>query len=108
MRETVGIEAAHIRWWAAEGPDEVANALALCSLHHKLLDRGVIGIKADYTVNVSQHFIGRSPAADTLVLAHAGRPLVVPQSGQPQPDPSHVLWHTKEVFRSPERTASIS
>ena len=107
MRETVGIEAAHIRWWAAEGPDEVANALALCSLHHKLLDRGVIGIKADYTVNVSQHFIGRSPAADTLVLAHAGRPLVVPQSGHPQPDPRHVLWHTKEVFRSPERTAAI-
>lgn len=43
MRETVGIEAGHIRWWAAEGPDEVSNALALCSLHHKLLDRGVIG-----------------------------------------------------------------
>jgi putative restriction endonuclease len=68
----------------------------------------VIGIKADFTVNVSQHFIGRSPAADTLVLAHAGRPLVVPQSGQPQPDPSHVLWHPNEVFRSPERTAAIS
>ncbi len=108
MRETVGIEAAHIRWWAAQGPYEVSNALALCSLHHKLLDRGVIGITADFTVNVSQHFRGRSPAADTLVLAHAGRPLVVPQSGQPQPDPSHISWHTKEVFRSPERAVAVS
>jgi putative restriction endonuclease len=86
----------------------VSNALALCFLHHKLLDQGVIGINADYTVNVSQHFIGRSPAADTFVLAHAGRPLVVPQSGQPQPDPSHVSWHTKEFFRSPERAVAVN
>ena len=38
LREAVGLEAAHIRWWAADGPDEVDNAVALCSLHHKLLD----------------------------------------------------------------------
>ena len=37
FRQAVGIDAAHIRWWAADGPDEVGNALALCSLHHKLL-----------------------------------------------------------------------
>ena len=44
LREAVGLEAAHIRWWAADGPDEVDNAVALCSLHHKLLDRGAIGL----------------------------------------------------------------
>jgi putative restriction endonuclease len=103
VRETVGIEAAHIRWWAADGPDEVSNALALCSIHHKLLDRGAIGISSRYTVNVSQHFIGRSPAADTLVFAHVGKPLLAPQSGQPQPDLHHISWHNREVFRSPER-----
>jgi predicted restriction endonuclease len=32
-------EAAHGRWWAAHGPDEVTNALALCSLHHELFHR---------------------------------------------------------------------
>src|ERR1039458_7420095 len=36
LREAVGIDAAHVRWWAAAGPDEVANGIALCSLHHKL------------------------------------------------------------------------
>ena len=36
----VGIEAAHIRWHNQEGPDELDNGLALCILHHKLLDRG--------------------------------------------------------------------
>ncbi|MHB1445630.1 MAG: HNH endonuclease [Acidimicrobiales bacterium] len=38
-REAVAIDAAHVRWWAAAGPDDVANGLALCSLHHKLFDR---------------------------------------------------------------------
>ncbi len=39
----VGLDAAHLRWWAFDGPDEVANALCLCTLHHKLLDRGALG-----------------------------------------------------------------
>jgi putative restriction endonuclease len=69
LREAVGIEAAHVRWWAAYGPDEVDNAISLCSLHHKLLDRGAIGLSAHYTVAVSSHFIGRSTAADELVLS---------------------------------------
>ena len=75
------------RQWGSKPPPLVgrrrarrgSNALARCSQHHKLLDRGIIGIKADYTINDFQHLIGCSPAADTLVLAHASRPLVVPQ-----------------------------
>ncbi len=39
----VGIEAAHVRWWAFGGPDDLDNGLALCSLHHKLFDRGALG-----------------------------------------------------------------
>jgi putative restriction endonuclease len=40
-RNPVAIEAAHIRWPSRQGPDEVANALALCTLYHALLDLGV-------------------------------------------------------------------
>lgn len=36
----VGLEAAHIRWHQAGGPDIEKNGVALCSLHHKLFDRG--------------------------------------------------------------------
>lgn len=39
----VGIEAAHVRWFAFGGPDTLDNGLALCMLHHKLFDRGVLG-----------------------------------------------------------------
>jgi putative restriction endonuclease len=106
LREAVGIEAAHIRWWAADGPDEVDNAISLCSLHHKLLDRGAIGVTPDYTVAVSSRFIGRSTAAESLVLSLVGVPLVSPQVGQPRPQSKHMAWHTSEVFRAPARVAA--
>ena len=43
--ELIGLEAAHIKWHAAGGPDEVANGLALCGLHHKAFDRGALGLE---------------------------------------------------------------
>jgi hypothetical protein len=36
----IGVDAAHIRWHAHGGPDEVPNGLALCALHHRLFDHG--------------------------------------------------------------------
>jgi hypothetical protein len=36
-------EAAHVRWFAFDGPDSLDKGLALYSLHHKLLDLGVLG-----------------------------------------------------------------
>lgn len=106
FREAVGIDAAHVRWWAADGPDEVANGLALCSLHHKLLDRGAIGITADHLVAVSAHFIGRGGASNALVLSLVDQPLIPPQPGQPSPHPGHIAWHRSQVFRGPPREAA--
>lgn len=103
MQEAVGIDAAHIRWWAAEGPDEVANGVALCSLHHKLLDRGAIGITIDYRMTVSSHFLGHGSMAESLVLSLVGQPLLRPQAGQPLPHSDHIAWHGSQVFRSPAR-----
>ena len=36
-RQSVGLEAAHIKWFQAGGPDIENNGLALCALHHKIL-----------------------------------------------------------------------
>jgi putative restriction endonuclease len=69
MREAVGIEAAHVRWWAAAGPDDLSNGVALCSLHHKLFDRGALGISPNRTATVSSHFITRSTSGEQAVLA---------------------------------------
>ena len=36
------LEAAHVRWHSQEATHGVANALALCALHHALFDLGVL------------------------------------------------------------------
>jgi len=41
--DLIGVDAAHIRWHAHGGPDEVPNGLALCGLHHRLFDHGPMG-----------------------------------------------------------------
>lgn len=39
----VGLDAAHVRWWNADGEDDPQNGLTLCALHHRLFDRGMLG-----------------------------------------------------------------
>lgn len=101
--EAVGLDAAHVRWWAFDGPDSIDNALCLCSFHHKLLDRGVVGIGDDHTMDVSARFVGRGPAAEVFVLGLLGRPLHEPQRGEALPALHHVQWHRGQVFSGPAR-----
>ena len=104
--EAVGLDAAHVRWWAFEGPDTVDNALCLCSFHHKLLDRGVVGIGDDHTVDVSSRFVGRGHTAEVFVLDLLGKPLHEPQRGQALPALTHVQWHRGQVFSGPARMSA--
>ncbi|MEV7033718.1 phosphorothioated DNA-binding restriction endonuclease [Streptomyces sp. NPDC093272] len=102
----VGLEAAHVRWWAYGGPDDVDNGLCLCSLHHKLFDMGVLGMGEGHRVLVSQRFVGRSPAAREHVTALAGRQLIGPQPGIRPVAETHRAWHTAQVFRGSPRLAA--
>ena len=69
----VGIEAAHVRWFKLGGPDELDNGLALCSLHHKLFDRGMLGLDDEMTLVVSQRFSARTPSGRSLYDLHGRR-----------------------------------
>lgn len=100
---TVGLEAAHVRWWSHGGPDEIDNGLCLCSLHHKLFDKGVLGLGEDQRVLVSQRFVGRSEASRRYVLALAGRPVIGPQPGLPPVADEHRDWHVQQVFHGAPR-----
>lgn len=104
----VGLEAAHVRWWAFGGPDDVDNGLCLCSLHHKLFDKGVLGVDDGHRILVSQRFVGHSPAARDHVTALAGRPLVGPQPGARPVASDHLAWHTSQVFHGTPRPASAA
>jgi len=104
----VGLEAAHVRWWAFDGPDDVDNGLCLCSLHHKLFDKGVLGIGDEHHILVSQRFVGHSPAAREHVTALADRPLIGPQPGARPVAIVHRSWHTSQVFHGSPRPATAA
>ena len=98
----LGLEAAHIRWHSHDGRDVVPNGLALCSLHHKALDRGAMGLDAKgggFRILISGRVRGRSPAARRLV-GFGGKEIRAPVSAADAPDRRFVEWHREEVFRA--------
>ena len=80
-RNPVGLEAAHVRWHSQDGPDVLANGLALCALHHALFDLGVLGLTTELHIRVSSLYMARSDA---------GRRAVDDLSGQHYREP---VWH---------------
>jgi putative restriction endonuclease len=99
----VGLDAAHIRWFQAGGPDLEPNGLALCSLHHKLFDLGVFSVLPEgYTMVVSQHLTGGDQAKGRMLSYH-GAGLILPQSKSYLPGPDYLAWHKTEVFKAPPR-----
>ena len=95
--DPVGLEAAHIKWHAMGGPDEVHNGLALCALHHRLFDRGAITVDHDLAIRVSTHVEGS--AARNFVDRFHGRPIGLPRLEGDRPAPDMLAWHHRQVFR---------
>ena len=93
----VGLEAAHVRWFNFGGPDDLDNGLALCSLHHKLLDRGAIGFRDPGTIYISDAFTAVGETGRATYALH-GRELR-PRPGTKLPAAEHVDWHRGEVFK---------
>lgn len=103
-QQIIGLEAAHIKWFQAQGPDVVPNGIALCSLHHKVFDLGAFTILPDsYQMVFSQHLNGSDDSAEKI-LAYHGASLILPQSRDYMPQPEFLDWHRKQVFKSPERS----
>lgn len=94
---SVGLEAAHVRWFNFEGPDDLDNGVALCSLHHKLFDRGALGLTDEHRIRVSGRFTARSEAG-RRVYDLADQPLR-PRRGTKLPAPQYLVWHDVQVFK---------
>lgn len=100
---SAGLEAAHIQWFQAEGPDTEVNGMALCSLHHKIFDLGVFTVDPGSLTFVfsQQAIMGEDTRAK--LLGHHGAGMILPQSKAYYPDPQHLDWHARWVFKSPGR-----
>ena len=73
------------------------NGLALCALHHRRLDHGAITVNEDLRVRVARSVAGNS--ARGLLESLDGQEIRLPIDLQLHPDPGHLDWHQREVFK---------
>lgn len=93
------VEAAHIHWHTDAGPARVRNGLALCTLHHRLFDRGAFTLAIDdLTISVAEDAAG-SGFEESLGRFRGVLPRVLPRNDGDLPAPQYLRWHYDEVFR---------
>jgi putative restriction endonuclease len=98
----LALEAAHIKWHAAGGPDIESNGIAICSLHHKLFDKGAFMFRSNKLL-VSESVYGNIHFEDILLKYHGER-LETPIREEYMPDKHYLELHEAEVFRNPTRS----
>jgi len=99
---SIALDAAHIQWHQAQGPDTEENGLALCTLHHKTFDLGAFTLDPGGVLLVSEDANGRS-GFDELLMKHHGKAINPPQRTKHKPDPKFLDWHRREVFKREAR-----
>ena len=92
------LEAAHIKWVAYGGSDEIHNGLALCVLHHKAFDRGAFAINDDLKLLVANSLKG-GDLVNRLFLAYKGREIFTPSQVSFSPNTKYLRWHRNYVFK---------
>ncbi len=98
---SIALDAAHIRWHQAGGPETEDNGLALCVLHHKTFDLGAFTVR-EGVLAVSDQANGSTGFQEAL-LAYHGKPIRDPQHPDWRPGMKHLDWHGREVFKGEAR-----
>jgi putative restriction endonuclease len=101
--ESVCLEAAHIKWHQAGGPDEVNNGLSLCSTHHKLFDRGAFTINENLRILVSEHMTGSTQLEEVILRFHT-KSIEATTRIEYKPAEAHLRWHRDKIFKERPRT----
>lgn len=100
--QSIALEAAHIKWHQAGGPDVETNGVALCVLHHKVFDLGAFTINPELAILVSERANGSQGLEETLLRFH-GESLRKPQRPDFVPHGKFTDWHLREVFKGRAR-----
>jgi putative restriction endonuclease len=98
--DLLGVEAAHIRWFQFDGPDQVSNGLSLCAFHHKAFDLGAFTAEPDGRILVSEELNGDG---QDILLSDKPLSLVTTARKEDRPKPEFLEWHQSQVFRGRPR-----
>jgi putative restriction endonuclease len=99
---SLALDAAHIRWHQAGGPDVENNGLALCVLHHKLFDLGAFTLDSAGNLLVSEQVHGTTGFEEAF-LRHHGSGVRAPMRTEWWPESIHLAWYGREVFKGHAR-----
>ena len=99
----IALEAAHIKWHRARGPDQIRNGIALCALHHRLFDKGAFTLSPYRNVVVAKSASGQG--FDESLGRFDSKPISLPARDVDAPDPRFSKWHAREVFSTPYGSA---
>jgi putative restriction endonuclease len=91
------LEAAYIRGYARDGPNEVRNGLLLRADLHRLFDKGYVTVTADLDLEISDRLRadynnGRS------YYPLQGQPIRPPAATEHSPAEEFLRWHNDEVY----------
>ena len=95
----VALDAAHIKWHRARGPDRICNGIALCALHHRLFDKGAFTLSPYRSIVVASSVSGQG--FDESLGQFDSKPIALPAKDDDAPDPRFLKWHAREVFSTP-------
>lgn len=102
---SIALDAAHIRWHQAGGPETESNGFVLCVLHHKTFDLGAFTVREGVLL-VSDQANGSTGFQEALMAYH-GKPIREAQHPDWQPEGRHLEWHGREVFKGEARHRSL-
>lgn len=94
---SAGVEAAHVKWHAMNGPDDVSNGIALCTMHHKLFDLGAMGLDSYARLVVSP--LTNGVGKELWLNSFEGKEINRPQKKYSSPSEEYLDWHAREVFK---------
>ena len=98
FNKSLALDAAHIKWHKAGGPDIEENGVALCTLHHKLFDFGAIAIDKDLKLIISDKLQGSYHNLNPLLSMHQEL-ISTPKIQSHYPKQEFINWHHQEVFK---------
>ena len=93
------LEAAHIKPFSKDGPNNACNGLLLRSDFHKLFDVGFVTVTPDLRVEVSSRIREEWFNGKAYYRLHGKSLAVKPQNKHEQPKRDYLEWHNEHVFQ---------
>ncbi len=93
------LEAAHIKPFSENGPNDIKNGLLLRSDFHTLFDDGYITINPEFVIEVSKRLNEDYGNGKDYYRFHGSKLQIVPSSSIELPSQEYIMWHNEHCYK---------